>query len=150
MQKKICWPRKGVPVKEATRYRPTVRTHDLRHNYASYLASNDMPLHTVGKLLGHTQVSTTMRYAHLQNKALRAATNRFGDIFDGKKQRILGRNRRLRAIAIEKEISTAKTDSMAPSIQPIQAACWEGICMTWETVLCPIYDTLHCRVFAHP
>lgn len=63
------------------RYRPTVRIHDLRHSYASYLVSNGVSLHVVGKLLGHTQPQTTARYAHLQDEALREATNRFGEIF---------------------------------------------------------------------
>jgi integrase len=70
-----------------TRYQPTVRIHDLRHSYASHLVSNGVSLQIVGKLLGHTQASTTMRYAHLQNETLRAATNRFGDIYtDSTKQ----------------------------------------------------------------
>jgi integrase len=64
-----------------TRYHPTVRIHDLRHSYASHLVSNGVSLQIVGKLLGHTQASTTMRYAHLQNETLRAATNRFGEIY---------------------------------------------------------------------
>jgi integrase len=57
-----------------TRYRPTVRIHDLRHSFASHLVSNGVSLQIVGKLLGHTQAATTMRYAHLQDEALRAAT----------------------------------------------------------------------------
>ena len=64
-----------------TRYRPTVRIHDLRHSYASHLVSNGVSLQIVGKLLGHTQAATTMRYAHLQDETLRAATNRFGEIY---------------------------------------------------------------------
>jgi integrase len=64
-----------------TRYRPTLRIHDLRHNFASHLASNGVSLQIVGKLLGHTQASTTMRYAHLQDEALRAATKQFGAIY---------------------------------------------------------------------
>lgn len=64
-----------------TKYRPTLRIHDLRHNFASHLASEGVSLQIVGKLLGHTQAATTMRYAHLQDEALRAATNRFGAIY---------------------------------------------------------------------
>jgi integrase len=63
-----------------TRYQPTVRIHDLRHSYASHLVSNGVSLQIVGKLLGHTQIATTMRYAHLQDESLRAATNQFGKI----------------------------------------------------------------------
>lgn len=69
-----------------TRYRPTVRIHDLRHSYASHLVSNGVSLQIVGKLLGHTQASTTMRYAHLQDETLRDATNRFGEIYSDAKE----------------------------------------------------------------
>jgi integrase len=64
-----------------TRYKPTVRIHDLRHSYASHLVSSGVSLQIVGKLLGHTQPQTTQRYAHLSDGALRDATNRFGEIF---------------------------------------------------------------------
>jgi integrase len=64
-----------------TRHRPTVRIHDLRHTYASHLVSNGVSLQLVGKLLGHTQAETTMRYAHVADGALREATDRFGTIF---------------------------------------------------------------------
>jgi integrase len=65
---------------ELKRYRPTIRTHDLRHNFASHLVSNGVGLQVVGKLLGHTQASTTMRYSHLQDDALRSATNQLAKI----------------------------------------------------------------------
>jgi len=63
-----------------TRYKPTLRIHDLRHTYASHLVSNGVSLHIVGKLLGHTQASTTQRYAHVADEAMRDATERFGAI----------------------------------------------------------------------
>jgi len=50
-----------------------VRLHDLRHSYASVAVSSGQSLPTVGALLGHTQPSTTARYAHLMNDPLRAA-----------------------------------------------------------------------------
>ena len=51
-----------------------LRIHDLRHTYASLLASNKVPLQVVGALLGHTQAQTTLRYAHLYDDPLRDAT----------------------------------------------------------------------------
>jgi integrase len=58
-----------------------VRVHDLRHSYASYLVSNGVSLHIVGRLLGHTQPQTTQRYAHVAHESLREASNLFGNIF---------------------------------------------------------------------
>lgn len=50
-----------------------VRLHDLRHTYASNALANGVPLEVVGKLLGHTQYQTTLRYAHLADGPLRDA-----------------------------------------------------------------------------
>jgi integrase len=55
-----------------------VRLHDLRHTYASNLVSRGVSLHIVGRLLGHTQSQTTARYAHVDDVALREATETFG------------------------------------------------------------------------
>ncbi len=42
-----------------------VRLHDLRHSFASIAAESGASLPLIGKLLGHTQMQTTQRYAHL-------------------------------------------------------------------------------------
>jgi integrase len=62
---------------------PGVRIHDLRHSYASLLASSGLSLPIIGALLGHTQASTTQRYAHLLDDPLRAATERVGAVVTG-------------------------------------------------------------------
>lgn len=50
-----------------------VRIHDLRHTYASDAVSSGMPIQMVGRLLGHTQLQTTMRYAHLADDPVNRA-----------------------------------------------------------------------------
>jgi integrase len=60
-----------------------VRIHDLRHTYASVLASAGLSLPVIGALLGHTQPGTTARYAHLFDDPLRAATERVAAIVTG-------------------------------------------------------------------
>lgn len=52
-----------------------VRLHDLRHTFASLLVNNGRTLYEVQKLLGHSQIQTTQRYAHLSEKTLLDATN---------------------------------------------------------------------------
>ena len=53
-----------------------VRIHDLRHSFASggLLVGEGLPM--IGKLLGHTQVQTTARYAHLANDPVKSAANK--------------------------------------------------------------------------
>ena len=48
-----------------------VRIHDLRHTFASLLVSGGASLEMIGKLLGHSQMKTTQRYAHLMDSPLR-------------------------------------------------------------------------------
>jgi integrase len=75
----------GKRREKITKWKPLIRVHDLRHTFASHLVSKGTSLQIVGKLIGHTQASTTMRYAHLADGALRDAANNFGKIFDGAK-----------------------------------------------------------------
>ena len=56
------------------------RIHDLRHTYASILASAGHSLPVIGALLGHTQPNTTARYSHLFDDPLREATEQVGSV----------------------------------------------------------------------
>ncbi len=55
-----------------------VRLHDLRHNYASQAVLSGVPLPTVARLLGHRQVSMSLRYAHVADQEVEAAAERVG------------------------------------------------------------------------
>jgi integrase len=52
-----------------------VRIHDLRHTFASTAVASGQGLPMIGKLLGHTQVQTTARYAHLAADPVRSAAH---------------------------------------------------------------------------
>lgn len=58
---------------------PDLRIHDLRHSYASGALALGEGLPMIGKLLGHTQVQTTARYAHLANDPVKAAAGKVSD-----------------------------------------------------------------------
>ena len=55
-----------------------VRLHDLRHSFASIAAGLGEDLNMIGKLLGHTQAQTTLRYAHLADDPIKRANERIG------------------------------------------------------------------------
>jgi site-specific recombinase XerD len=43
----------------------SLRFHDLRHSYATWLVSDGVPINDVAKVMGHEQTSTTLnRYTH--------------------------------------------------------------------------------------
>ncbi len=54
---------------------PKVRIHDLRHSFASVGVAEGASLPIIGAILGHREVSTTQRYAHLADNPVRAATD---------------------------------------------------------------------------
>ncbi|MEO9687366.1 MAG: tyrosine-type recombinase/integrase [Qipengyuania citrea] len=55
---------------------PDVRIHDLRHSFASTAIMDNVPLSTIGKLLGHKLVETTAKYAHLSDDVIGEAAER--------------------------------------------------------------------------
>ena len=55
-----------------------VRIHDLRHSYASRALAAGESLSMIGKLLGHTDIQSTARYAHLARETERASAARVG------------------------------------------------------------------------
>ena len=51
-----------------------VRLHDLRHTYATLALRNGANVLTIGRLLGHADPTTTLKYTHLADEMVRAAT----------------------------------------------------------------------------
>ena len=60
---------------------PRFRFHDLRHTYATVLCnSGQVDIYTLQKLMGHSCLELTQRYAHLLDQTMRAATGVLDDI----------------------------------------------------------------------
>ena len=58
---------------------PNLRLHDLRHSFASRALALGESLPMIGKLLGHSQLQTTARYAHLARDAVHTAASDVAD-----------------------------------------------------------------------
>ena len=56
-----------------------VRLHDLRHSFASRALALGETLPVIGKLLGHSDIETTARYAHLARDSIHEAADRIAD-----------------------------------------------------------------------
>jgi integrase len=52
------------------------RWHDLRHTFATWLRQEGAPIEIVQRALGHKQITTTMRYAHVDDRELQAALHK--------------------------------------------------------------------------
>lgn len=72
-----AWIRDKAELQPDSEGRPA-RVYDLRHSFASMGAGQGLSLLIIGRLLGHTQHRTTMRYAHLADDPLREATEKIG------------------------------------------------------------------------
>jgi integrase len=89
----------------------SVRLHDLRHTYASFGAGGGLGLPVIGRLLGHSQASTTARYAHLDNDPLRRAS----EVIAGRIAAALEGNRPENILPMRAHVGTI-TDSGVPQL----------------------------------
>ncbi|MCY3873219.1 MAG: site-specific integrase [Rhodobacteraceae bacterium] len=62
---------------------PDVRLHDLRHAYASIAIMQGETVPVVGRLLGHNDAGTTLKYTHLAESNVRDAADAVGAILGG-------------------------------------------------------------------
>ena len=51
---------------------------DHRHTHASHAVMNGVPVPVVSRMLGHSNVRMTLRYAHLGDRDIEAAAERIG------------------------------------------------------------------------
>lgn len=66
----------------------SIRFHDLRHTAATKMVEAGVDLVTVSKILGHSSIMMTMRYAHLGEKTMRAAAEKLGQIYEQTRQKV--------------------------------------------------------------
>jgi integrase len=71
-------------VRTKARLGKDARVYDLRHTFASVGAGGGLSLPIIGRLLGHTQLRTTERYAHLADDPLREAATKITKVIIGK------------------------------------------------------------------
>ena len=60
-----------------------VRLHDLRHTYASIAIAQGETVLTIGRLLGHRDPETTLKYTHLSDTMVREAAETVGAVLGG-------------------------------------------------------------------
>ncbi len=86
-------PAGGGPMPTETLYRcwrvvrgaahlPDVRLHDLRHSYASLALRRGESVLTIGRLLGHRDPATTLKYTHIADPMVRASVEAVGTALD--------------------------------------------------------------------
>lgn len=59
-----------------------LRIHDLRHSFATLAILGGASLYDVQKLLGHSDISMTQRYAHMADESLQKATDNMSQVID--------------------------------------------------------------------
>ena len=62
---------------------PDVRLHDLRHSYASFALQRGESVSTIGRLLGHRDPTTTLKYTHFADALAREAVETVGAALAG-------------------------------------------------------------------
>ena len=60
-----------------------VRLHDLRHSYASVAIASGETVLAVGRLLGHRDPETTLKYAHHAEADAERAASAMGAVLGG-------------------------------------------------------------------
>ena len=92
-----------------------VRIHDLRHSFASFLINAGRQLYEVQKILGHAQIATTQRYAHLSQATLLAAANSAGAVLANVFSDSRDKPPRAPKSAADKQVGSLEETALPPS-----------------------------------
>ena len=60
-----------------------LRLHDLRHSYASFALRQGETVLTIGRLLGHRDPATTLKYTHFADSIVHEAVEVVGAALEG-------------------------------------------------------------------
>ena len=74
---------------------PDVRMHDLRHSMASNMVNAGRSIYEVAKVLGHSQLKTIQRYAHLSQETLLEAVDAAADATGMNEKQVAANQRQL-------------------------------------------------------
>jgi integrase/recombinase XerD len=67
--------------KEKAGINKTVSFHSLRHSYATHLLESGTDVRLIQKLLGHSEIKTTLRYTHVSQRSLQQVRSPFDALF---------------------------------------------------------------------
>ena len=83
-EKRVSFNNTWYRIRDKAQIPKKFRFHDLRHTFASYVASSGkVDMYTLQKLLNHQTPQMTQRYAHLLDEALRRGADVAGEVFAG-------------------------------------------------------------------
>jgi len=85
-----------------------LRLHDLRHTPASWMIEAGADLVTVSKILGHSSIQMTMRYAHPTPENMRLAVEKLAGFLDQTRQKV---DKPSEQAAITKPVNRSKLDN---------------------------------------
>jgi site-specific recombinase XerD len=67
---------------EAAKIKIPLHSHLARHSFATFMLSNGVPIEHVSKMVGHTNITQTQRYAKVLAKDVRNDFNRIASRFE--------------------------------------------------------------------
>lgn len=77
---------------KAAGFDDAIHFHSLRHSFASNLVQKGVPLYTIKELLGHSSISTTEIYSHLNLETLREAIAKFDERSSKDEEKVNAKN----------------------------------------------------------
>lgn len=84
---------------------PDMRVHDLRHTFASHAALQGNSVPMIAKMLGHAQLTMTLRYAHVHEHDIMMAAERIGTVYESILRTGKSSNKAVMIVPTQKRVS---------------------------------------------